>query len=46
MTTLNKLVQNVSHQFSEHSVSWGSLLLWVGGLAVVIMLMARFSQIY
>jgi hypothetical protein len=46
MTSFNKLVKGVSQQFNQNSVSWGSLLVWVSALAIIIMMMARFSQIY
>ncbi|AFY88532.1 MAG: hypothetical protein CLLPBCKN_001134 [Chroococcidiopsis cubana SAG 39.79] len=46
MANLNRLVQGVSQQFNQNSLSWGSLLVWISGLVVIMMLMVRFSQIY
>ena len=46
MTSFNKLFKGVSQQFNQNSVGWGSLLVWVSALTIIIMMMARFSQIY
>lgn len=40
MASRNKLWE----QITEQSVSWGSLLLLVGGLGVVIFMMVMYSQ--
>ncbi len=44
MATLNNLMRNVTQQMNQQSVSWGSLILLVCGLGVMIAMMVMYSQ--
>lgn len=44
MATLDKLMQDVTQQMKQQSVSWGSLILWVCGLGVIITMMMIYSH--
>jgi len=44
MAVINRMFKNMSQQLTEQSVSWGSLMVWVSGLTVVILMMVFFSQ--
>jgi len=44
MATLNKLMQNVTQQMNQQSVSWGSLILLICGLGVMITMMVMYSH--
>lgn len=44
MATLDKLMQDVTQQLKQQSVSWGSLILLVSGLGVMIAMMVMYSH--
>jgi hypothetical protein len=40
----NNLVSNVRQSMQKDSASWGSLALWIGGLIVLVSIIASFSN--
>lgn len=46
MTTLNKLVENLTHKVVEDSASWGALIILICGLSVLLLMMMTFSYNY
>lgn len=43
MVTFNKLMRNFTQQIAQGSVSWGSLILLIYGLGVIITMMVIYS---
>lgn len=44
MALRNNLFKNATHQITEQSVSWGSLLTLIGALTGLIIMMSSFAQ--
>ncbi|MDJ0733421.1 MAG: hypothetical protein QNJ47_04920 [Nostocaceae cyanobacterium] len=45
MANHNNLVDTVWHKLQQDSVSWGSLILWICGLAVLLAMVTMFSAV-
>lgn len=44
MATRNNFVTNLSHKLQQDSVGWGSLMLWIAGLVVLLAIVTMFSS--
>ncbi|WP_339394199.1 hypothetical protein [Nostoc sp. UHCC 0870] len=42
MAIRNNLITNFRQKFSQDSVSWGSLALWISSLVVLFLILTRF----
>ncbi|MDJ0617642.1 MAG: hypothetical protein QNJ63_13015 [Calothrix sp. MO_192.B10] len=45
MANRNNLVHSLWHKMQQDSVSWGSLILWVFGLMVLLLMVTMFPAV-